>query len=160
MLNNFNCLKKTFTYMCSLIISVNFCWLLLYLFIVMVLLPVFLTVEDVVCVHLHIVPPATDSAQNRLCVVTVSKYNLIPKQSNYHQNHHQVKNSILVNYINLTTFKQGYVKMIIIPLKKGIMFFTYITRFVCVSVCVSVCLSVCLSSRLQRDGWTQQHGVK
>ena len=41
-------------------------------------------------------------------------------------------------------------QLIIIPLKKGIMFFTYITRFVCLSVCVSVCLS----SRLRRDGWT------
>ena len=37
------------------------------------------------------------------------------------------------------------------------------TRFVClvcVCVCVSVCLFVCLSSRLWRDGWTKQYGVK
>ena len=35
--------------------------------------------------------------------------------------------------------------LLIIPLKKDIMFFTYITRFVCVCVCVCVCLCVCLS---------------
>ena len=29
-------------------------------------------------------------------------------------------------------------KHLIIPLKKGIMYFTYITRFVCLSVCLSV----------------------
>ena len=44
---------------------------------------------------------------------------------------------------------------VIIPLKKGIMFFTYITRCVCLCVCVCVCLS----SGLWRDGWTQQHDI-
>ena len=34
--------------------------------------------------------------------------------------------------------------LVIIPLKKGIMFFTYITRFVCLCVCVCVCLCVCV----------------
>ena len=63
---------------------------------------------------------------------------------------------------NLARLEVIFALWVIIPLKKGIMFFTYITQFVCLSVCLcvclcvclSVCVSVCLSSRLQRDGWT------
>ena len=46
---------------------------------------------------------------------------------------------------NLARLEVIFALWVIIPLKKGIMFFTYITQFVCLSVCVCVCLCVCLS---------------
>ena len=54
--------------------------------------------------------------------------------------------------------------VLIMPLKKGIMFFTSLLGLsvcvsVCLCVCLSVCVSVCLSSGLWRGGWTQQHDI-
>ena len=75
------------------------------------------------------------------------------------EKHIEMKLQIAVKNLDQTTFislaQVRACQFVIIPLKKGIMFFTpSLGLSVCVCVCVCVCLSVCLSSRLRRDGWT------